>query len=237
MSLLVHGIVRAGSLADDEFPDVADADVGLVTHGGVAGIVASTDDDEVLPSRANLLAFTGLLEAATRETTVLPMRFGVVVPDEDSLVRDYLEPEHDALLASLDRLDGHVEVRLRGRYDEEAALKVVVATDRRAAQLRGRRGVDARMELGERVVEGLAALRERHLAETMDALVPPATDAVPADVAEPLDAFLISFLVDHDQMERFDKEVARLTDTLAPVVELELIGPLPPFSFAGTGAD
>jgi HEPN domain-containing protein len=38
-----------------------------------------------------------------------------------------------------------------------------------------------------------------------------------------------------EELETFDREVESLGDRLAPVVELELIGPLPPFSFAGTG--
>lgn len=235
MPLLVHGIIRAGSLAEGELSDDADGDVGIIAHGELAGIVTTTDEGEVMPSRANLLRHTRVLETATETTTVLPMRFGVVVPDGDTLVREYLVPEQDRLLGTLTRLDGHVEIRLRGRYDEESAIRVVVASDRRAARLRGRRGMDAKMELGERIVAGLEALREQHLQQAVDALRPPAADAAPGRVAEPLDAFAISFLVDHDELEHFDREVERLADTLAPVVELKLIGPLPPFSFAGTG--
>jgi hypothetical protein len=233
--LLVHGIVSAGSLTQGDLSDAAEVDVAIVTHAELAGIVTPTDEEEAMPSRANLLRHTGVLEAATETTTVLPMRFGVVVPDEDTLVREYLEPEQSHLLDTLTRLDGHVEIRLRGRYDEESAIRVVVASDRRAARLRGRRGMEAKMELGERIVAGLEALREQHLQQAVDALMPPAAEAVPGRVAEPLDAFAVSFLVDHDELEHFDREVEQLADRLAPVVELKLIGPLPPFSFAGTG--
>jgi hypothetical protein len=134
--------------------------------------VSETDADEALPTRANLLHHTRVLEHVGAETAVLPMRFGVVVPDLQALVDDFLTPERDRLVATLDRLDGHVELRLRGRYREDEVIREVLEHDRRAAQLRGRRGTDARIELGERVVAGIEQRREQHLEQVEEALRP-----------------------------------------------------------------
>lgn len=233
MALLVHGIVRADAISGE---DISDGEgVEIVAHGEIAALASTTAEAEVMPSRANLLRHTGVLDSALGMTTVLPMRFGMVVPDGDALVTSFLDPEQDTLLETIDRLDGHVEMRLRGRYVEEAVLRVVLASDRRAQRLRGREGMQARMELGERMVEGIEALRDRHLELIVGTLGSHAAGVAPTPVAEPLDAFAVSFLVDRAEMETFDQEVEEIASALDPIVEVELIGPLPPFSFAGTG--
>jgi hypothetical protein len=236
--LIVHGLLGADTARELNVGLLrapADEPVDLVTHRDLAGLVEHTDDDEVLPSRANLLTHTRILEAVAERTTVLPMQFGVVVPDAQTLVATYLGPEHDDIVARLERLAGHVELRLRGRYDEEAVLRDVLASDRRAVRLRGRTGFAARMELGERVVAGIEARRDRDAAHTVEALRPHATDVAAGRVAEPLDAFSASFLVDRGRIQDFDRAVDHLADDLSPLVHLELVGPLPPFSFMADG--
>src|SRR5690606_2704066 len=107
---------------------------------GLVGLVTEIDEPDALPTRANLLHHTEVLEHVGAQTTVLPMRFGVVVPDLGALSEDFLTPERDRLLGTLDRLDGHVELRLRGRYDEPHVIREVLDSDPQAARLRGRRG-------------------------------------------------------------------------------------------------
>jgi hypothetical protein len=231
MPLLVHGVVDASALDASAGLLPSDDDLEVVVHGTVAAAVRVTEDAEVLPSRANLLAHTKVLESLATETTVLPMRFGMVVADEQELVEGYLSPQQDALAAALDRLRGHVELRLRGRYDEEAVLREVVAADPGLARLRGRSGVEARMQLGERVVAGIEARRERDLDRLVDALGPHVAGLVAGSVAEPLDAFSLSLLVAEDGMDAFDRALDELGEAVAPVLSLELVGPAPPFSF------
>lgn len=226
MPLLIHGIVDA---------DVAvppDLDARSVVHGAIAAIVRATVDHDVLPSRANLLAHTRVLESLAEHTTVLPMRFGMVVDDDQALVEGYLAPQQDALVAALERLRGHVELRLRGRYDEEAVLREIVAADPGLARLKGRRSMDAKMRLGERVVGALEHRREQDLDRVVDALRAHVAGVVPGAVAEPLDAFSLSLLVAEDGMAGFDAAVDDLGRQVAPALALELVGPVPPFSFA-----
>jgi hypothetical protein len=216
MPLLVHGVLDAAALEASASPLPSDDDLDVVVHGAVAAVVRTTDDDEVLPSRANLLAHTKVLESLASEATVLPMRFGMVVADDQELVDGYLSPQQDALAAALERLRGHVELRLRGRYDEEAVLREVVAADPGLARLRGRSGVEARMQLGERVVAGIEARRERDLDRLVDRLGPHVAGLVAGSVAEPLDAFSLSLLVAEDGMDAFDRALDELGEDVAP---------------------
>lgn len=229
MPFLVHGVSR-------ELPPAATEDAETpafrsVTAGGLVGLASETEETEALPTRANLLHHTKVIEHVGAHVTVLPMRFGVVVPDLDALVADFLEPEGDRLRATLERIEGHVELRLRGRYEEPHVIREVLDSDPRAAQLRGRRGTDAKMELGERIVEGIARQREHDTARVSAALGAHAAAVTSGPTAEPLDAFSLSFLVSDEQRADFEAAVDRIGETLAPLVRLELVGPIPPFSF------
>lgn len=230
MPLLIHGIIEADQR--DPVSLAADDEVEGVGHGRLAAIVRPTPDAEVLPSRANLLAHTRVLEALATETTVLPMRFGMVADDGPSLIEEFLAPQEGELLAAIHRLHGHVELRLRGQYDEDAVVREVLAADPDAARLRRRTGTDAKMQLGERIVAGIDARRQRDVDLVVASLTPYVRGIVANGIAEPLDAFSLSLLVPRDGMEGFDDAVDGLGQELAPALALELIGPVPPFSFA-----
>lgn len=229
MPLLVHGIVRAEP--DGAAPSAAGDGTSIVTHGDLAAVVSEVEGDEVLPSRAELLRHTRVLETLGEQRTVLPMRFGVVVPDAAALRTAFLAPQRVELQTTLDRLEGHAEYRLRGTYDEAAVITEILATDRRAARLRGREDTDSKMKLGERIVAGIAARRAPDARRVVEALVPPATAASEGAIGQPLDAFTLSFLLAEERREAFDAAVERLGEELAPVLQLELVGPVPPFSF------
>jgi hypothetical protein len=236
--LLVHGIIEASaSDAPASSPLSGDDQLASVRHEGLEAVVRPTESFDILPSRANLLAHTRVLEALAAETTALPMRFGMVVADEASLVEDYLAPQRDALLAALDRLRGHVELRLRGRYDEDEVVRDVVAADPAIARLRGQGGMEAQMQLGERIVAGIEARRDQDLARVTEQLGPHVAGVVAGSVAEPLDAFSLSLLVSEARMAAFDAALDELGRAVAPALALELVGPVPPLSFtAAEGA-
>jgi hypothetical protein len=236
MPLLVHGVVAASSdgLDPATLAETAGAEVDLVTGEGLVAVTSEIETDEAVPSRANLMAHARLLEALAEHATVAPMRFGVVVPDRSSL-EAHLAERAGAFHDVLERLEGHLELRLRGRYDEAEVLRELVAGDRRVARLRGSSSFDARMELGERVVNGIAARRDADRDHVLRRLGPHVADISVSEVAEPLDAFAVSLLVSRDGMGAFDEEIESLGAELSPTVQLELVGPVPPFSFAGTG--
>jgi hypothetical protein len=225
--LLVHGVSRSPVVPAD-----GDPAYDTVEAGPLAAVVTRIDEEEALPTRANLLHHTRVLEHVGTQGTVVPMRFGVVVPDEQALIDEFLRAERDRLLASIERLAGSVELRLRGRYDEAQVIREVLDSDPRAARLRGRPGTEAKMELGERIVAGIDRCRDRDTERATTALRPHAAAVSAGAIGEPLDAFTLSFLVAETRRPDFEAAVDRLGDELAPLLRLELVGPVPPFSFA-----
>ena len=235
MPLLVHGLLDAAHAAavdTDELTLAAEREVDVIVEGDLAAAVSATEALEAVPTRANLMAHARVLEQLAGVATVAPMQFGVIVADHNELARS-VEEQHDRVVAVLDQLEGHVEFRLRGRYEQDEVVREVLADDPRAARLRGDDSFDARMELGERVVTGIEDRRDRDREHVLERLASHISDVAVADVTEPLDAFAVSLLVAVEHRDLFDEHLERLGVELAPRLGLELVGPVPPFSFAG----
>src|SRR5205823_2378188 len=77
---------------------------------------------KVRAGRADRLLNFAVLGTALERGTVLPLRFGIVFEDEDSLVADFLRPRHDELVRLLRELRDRVELRVTAHYREQAIL-------------------------------------------------------------------------------------------------------------------
>lgn len=238
MPLLIHGIVGADAAAALPLDPAAvdEAPLDLVCTDEVCAVVSELEQPDVLPTRANLLGHTQLLATLAEHTTVIPARFGLIAETAEELVDAHLLPASDHLVAELERLHGTTEWRLRGRYVEASIIPEVVATDRRAARLRGREDLEAKLELGERVAGAIAARRTVDQEELEEAVGPAIRGSVPQEVTGPLDAFTVSVLIAEQDAAAFDDIVEAHGARIAPRIALELIGPLPPFSFVADEA-
>lgn len=233
MGVLVHGIIDDAdvpALSTAALLTAAGRPVRFVRNADLAGVVTDTDS-EVLPIRANLSMHTRLLEAVSEATTVLPMRFGTVVADEAALERDYLDARRSQLRTSLRRLRGFVELRVRACYREDEVVRAVLDTDRGATALRGREDLEAKVALGRRISDRIDRRREQDARLVLDTVEPFAAAASATSPTSVLDVVTVSVLVAADQSEAFGTAVDQLAGRLAPVVGLELVGPMPPFSF------
>lgn len=238
MSVQVHGIIddaTVPALSTDALLAAAGRPVRFVRSEDLAAVVTDADGDrEVLPVRASLSMHVRLLEAVSEVTTVVPVRFGTMVPDEAALERDYLASRRSQLRSSLERLRGFEELRVRAFYIEDEVVRAVLDSDRGATALRGREDLEAKVALGQRVSEGIDRRRAQDARLVLDALRPVAADASATSPASSvLDVVTVSALVAADQREAFSSAVEQLSGRLAPVAGLELVGPMPPFSFTG----
>jgi hypothetical protein len=236
--LYVYGVMRAG---DDPAPPsggVGDSPVQSIEHGSVAALVSEVPGDSVPPRARNLTAHTEVLRAAMDRATVLPMRFGVLMPDADTVRHDLLEVREPWLTGMLDALDGRVEMTVSAMYREDVLLREVVSQDRAIAALRERvqsRPAAAthfeRIRLGELVAGAVEAKRGADAATVLEALRPLADAYLPG---EPLHERMVvnaAFLVRRDKLAEFDAAVERVSAERAERMHFKLTGPLPPFSF------
>jgi hypothetical protein len=238
MALYLYGITPHPA-AIPPSAGVAGAPVRRVAHRDLAAVVADVAEEALAgPSarqlRRDLAAHADLLARLAEQTTVLPVRFGVALPDEDMLVRELLEPQYDALAADLRRLGGAAEVRLKATYDEQAVLAEVL--DERPDLRRSAGGVRAatlngRIALGEQVAQAVGAKKERDAQEILGRLAPLAREVTAEEVGDGLTAVRASLLVDRDRFDEFDAAVGQLQAEAGRRLRLACVGPLPPYSF------
>jgi len=263
MSSYLYGIVRrAGPAAPDGGkskkdaaarltprsigPGVGDppAPVALVRHRDVAALVSEVDEGQIGEAagvrglRRDMAAHADLLNRLLTITTVLPVRFGVILPGPDAVVDYVLAPHYQRLRDDLDRLEGAVELSVRATYIEEAVLKEVVREQPRLAQPlqagRGRRSglaYDSRIEAGRRIAAALREKRDRDQQWLVGRLRPFAQEVSVSQPASDLMVLHASFLVRRDRLDRFDRALEEVNAEVADVIGLNCVGPLPPYSF------
>jgi Gas vesicle synthesis protein GvpL/GvpF len=185
-----------------------------------------------------------LLEAVAETATVLPVRFGTAMAGEEAVVSEFLAPRHDDLAAQLAALDGKVQLTVKGTYDEEALLRSIVSASPQVAALRervratpGAAGHFHRIQLGELVAAEVEQSRARDAAWVLERLqgLAVATSSEPAGGTD--GAVNAAFLVARERGEEFARAFETAAAELAGRVELRLLGPMPPYSFASEQID
>jgi hypothetical protein len=236
--LYLYGIVRAGRRLPDGLGGVGapPESLRLLTAGATSAVV-STAPSGLRARRRDLLAHQDLLLALAEDGPVLPMRFGSLAPDDDT-VREQLTAGERDHLASLERVTGRHELNVKASVSEDG-LAALVREDPQVRRLREavrrRPGYEASVRLGEAVAAGLdhrARLAAREVLEDLAALAeeteegPEAADCVRST----------SFLVAAEAVERFRAAAERLATRHREAVQLRLTGPLPCYSFVATEA-
>jgi hypothetical protein len=230
-SLYVYGVVGKSRLPQR----LADRGLRLVRSGSLAALVAELPDSPVTATRRNLLAHADIVEDAFASTTVLPMSFGVVFPNEAAVREGILDASRELLEELLARHESTAELTLKASYDEDAVLAELVAASSQLARLRARYRsaptMEAGMALGEAVAAELGARRDRDAAHVLDTLAPLALDVRVGEVSIEGGVVNLSFLVEKHRAPKIDALVEKLSRELSPPIHFKLVGPLPPYSF------
>lgn len=232
-------MVRAGGFTSLPDTGVADAALAVIEHEGLAAIVSGLPAGELRVRRRDLVSHLRILEHVFERETVVPFAFGAVVSSEQVLVSEVLGTRRGELVDLLERLDGRVQLNVKVIYDEEEALREVLASEpdvQRQRERVRRLGEAAHFEnirLGELVAEALEARRADDAERVLARLASEAEDLVVEDAAsDPAVVVKASFLVERARFERFDAALEELAGREAPRLRFESIGPLPPTAFA-----
>jgi hypothetical protein len=240
VSTYVYGITAAshpalpeglGGVGDPALP------VRVLTEGALAAIVSDAPEG-LRPKRRDLLAHQNVLSEAGAGGCILPMRFGSVAPDDDT-VTGVLAERSEHYQERLRTLDGKVEYNVKATHDEEAVLHRVMSDNpeiravTEANRKAGGGSYDERLRLGEMVVAAVKA-REAEDAGTVQRALEPVADAI--SVGPESSGWLanVSFLVERDGAASFLETVDQLRKD-HPHLDLRVNGPLPPYSFVDPG--
>jgi hypothetical protein len=237
-SVYVYGVTSASSRAAPPAAGVEGSEVSTVEEGPLATLVSGLEGDALSAAR-EVRAHWRVLEEASREATVLPVRFGTVMESADAVRERLLAPNAERLAALLEQLEGRVQLTVKGEYREEVLMRDVVRESPAIADLRERlrdlpeaAGYYDRIRLGEMVAAEVNRRSEADAALAASRLDPVAVDRREGPRTSTETAFNLAFLVDRDRQEEFGRAVATVDDELGERVALRFVGPQPPYSFA-----
>lgn len=234
--LYLYGIVRAGHRLPEGAGGVGrpPETLRLVTAGATSAVVSPAPSG-LRARRRDLLAHQDLLLALAGDGPVLPMRFGSVAADEET-VTEQLNTAEDTHLRALELVEGRRELNVKASVAEDG-LAALVREDPQVRRLRDavrrRPGYEASIRLGEAVAAGLERRARQAAREVRADLSAFAVET--ADGPEAGDCVRsTSFLVDADAQDAFTAAAERLATRHREAVQLRITGPLPCYSFVGT---
>ena len=216
------------------------APVRMVRSGDLAALCSELPDEAMPGTRDDLAAHARVLaELVDAGATVTPVRFGMVLDDEEAVRERLLESRRDVLAGLLHDLEDRVQFTLKAVYDENVLIREVAAADPEIARLsaatRGRPDEEVHREkirLGELVAAGVErqkAADERAVLERMD----PVAERIIAETPqhERL-AVHAQLLVRRSDLPELESEMERLASEQGGRMTLRLVGPLAPWSFS-----
>jgi hypothetical protein len=228
-TVYVYGVVDAA--------DAGAMPARVVREGNLAALVADIQPGSVNAAKA-VREHWRVLEAAIEAATVLPLRFGTVMADDQAVRENLLGAAAEHLAALLDELRGRVQISVKGTYVEDGLMRGVVAGSPAVAALRERlKGLpeDAayfeRVRLGELVAAEVERHREAESAHALAALDPHAVASRVDAASAPDAAFNLAFLVERDCIDAFDEAVGALAQQLSGRLAVRGVGPLAAYSF------
>src|SRR3954468_21309363 len=110
MDAYVYGITSADGLKLPSAEGVDGRPVESVTSGALAALVSDAPQTPIKANRRNLLAHSTVLQELVGDRCVLPMRFGVVMPDRDAVTAELLDAHRDELADELEAFAPYVEL-------------------------------------------------------------------------------------------------------------------------------
>jgi gas vesicle protein GvpL/GvpF len=234
----VYGVIRGSARSKPRVKGIAGKPLRVVKSDGLGALVSDVPNKTLEAGREELLTHARVLEKALEHGAVLPMRFGVVMPDESAVRNDLLGAHAAELEAQLQEMDGKVEVNVKGFYDEGVVLREVVAENRNVAELREfvqSQPEDAtyyeRIRLGELIADALSAKRDGDEERILGRLGPHAVAVERGPLVHEHMVVNGSFLVERDGFSTFDHALEELAAEQHPRIGFKLTGPLPPHSF------
>jgi hypothetical protein len=179
-----------------------------------------------------------VLEQVVESETVLPMQFGMSMPDEQAVRDDLIVPHRERLENLMTQLDGSVQLTVKVVYREDDALREVLRQSPQLQRVRERLASlppDAahfqRADFGQAIAADLERMGNRDGGEIMAKLVPLALAHAEGRHVSAYHILNTSFLVRRESRPHFDEAVGAIAQQWNELATVRYLGPQPPYSF------
>jgi hypothetical protein len=233
----LYGVTTADAPAPPDLRGRRDSELRLVSDGDLAVIVSDVDPNAPA-GRKDLLAHAHVLEAYAEASTVVPMQFGIALPDDDSVREQVLQHDREALGGLLHSFDDLIQLTVQAFHHEEPALREVLrrSPGLMAAREQMRTAPDTvspaqQMDLGQGVASALEELQDEDRQMLLDRLAPLARAVAENDANGQHEVMHAAFLVERYARPDFDEAIGQLRQETEERMRLRYVGPQPPYNF------
>lgn len=234
----LYGIVRAEAQPPAGVDGVQGNPVRTIGFGRVAALVGDLEPTDVLGTPDDLRAHTSVLDSTAKTEPILPLAFGTVIPGDAAIDTEVLEPREPEYHAALEKLIGAAQYTLLVRYDRDAVLREIIASNPEAADLReviaGTSEDETRpqrIRLGEIVVKTMENWKQTEAAPIVDALATVASEVSVRDGGQADDVVEVAALVRHEKVDEFNTLVDERAEANHDRLRFRLVGPQAPYDF------
>ncbi|MBI5182927.1 MAG: GvpL/GvpF family gas vesicle protein [Nitrospinae bacterium] len=203
----------------------------------IAMVVSNSPIIEYSVSRENLLAHERAIEEVMKEYTVLPVRFGTIVENEEK-IKKISEKEYDRFKGLLNKFEGKRELGLKAIFKEDAIFMDILeryeeirVLKEKIAKLPSNVSYYQSIDIGRLVEQALEKEKGRCKEEIWDILMPMAEDIKINPTYGERMIINAAFLVNKDKEGEFDQNVQKLDARYGDKIKFKYIGTVPPFNF------
>ncbi|MFQ5873051.1 MAG: GvpL/GvpF family gas vesicle protein [Dehalococcoidia bacterium] len=217
-------------------------EVYTVMYQGLACMVSgySGDDFTGLSTEGKvrcLMAHQEVIERVMKGHTILPLKFGTLVEDDDE-VRRIMQQGHDRLTEALDRMGGRVEMEVAATWDLKRVLgeigqeEEIIHLRESIAKRPASEALELQIRAGRLVKESLDGRRNQYRDQMVKFLGKTALDTQPNALVADEMVMNVAFLIPREGEKDFDSRVRQINGVFRDQINFRVIGPLPPYSFS-----
>ncbi|WP_371345990.1 GvpL/GvpF family gas vesicle protein [Ancylobacter sp. IITR112] len=236
----LYGIIEAPAPDSFDVPAIGGRgdEVHTITLGRLAAVVSNSPRIEYDNSRRNMLAHTRVLETVMARHTLLPVCFGTVGSDAETIVEKILRARRDELAGLLGQMHGRMELGLKVSWREETIFDEVLAENPAIRRLRdslvGRSPEQShyeRVQLGELIGQALQRKRQEDEERILERVRPFVHKTRLNKVIGDRMIVNAAFLVDEAVEARLDAAIRAMDEEWGHRLTFKYVGPVPPYNF------
>lgn len=236
----LYGIIDACAAFTVAAPGIGGRgdEVHTLTDGRLAAVVSNSPRIEYDNSRRHMMAHTRVLEEVMAGHTLLPVCFGTVASDADTIIEKILRGRRDELIGLLEQMRGRMELGLKVSWRQEVVFEEILAENPSIRKLRdslvGRspdRTHFERIRLGEQIGQAMERKRredEERILDRVRAFVHKTRLNKPIGDQMVVNA---AFLVEAAREAELDSSIRAMDAEWGSRLTFKYVGPVPPYNF------
>lgn len=202
-------------------------------------LYSDAQQERYLASRRNLLGHERVLESAMESGfhTLLPLQFGLIIDDWDSVRQQLVTPHSEKLSDLLHHLEGQREVGIKVFWETEQELEALMAENEQLREERDRLegrtlSMDEIVRIGQAIEQAMDARKEAIIKTFQEALNPLAKRVVENDPMTDAMIYNAAYLIPWAAESEFSEHVEALDHKFDNRLRIRYNNFTAPFNFA-----